>query len=69
MDTLKQENLLCQEKGNLLLCGFDGIKLDIFNNEMKNQSKCAKGKRYSDNIKMFALTLNYYFPNAYNFCR
>lgn len=41
---------------------------DLFKNELKNSNK-TNGKRYSKEMKEFALTLLFYSPRAYNFCR
>jgi len=45
-----------------------GTILDLFKNELKN-SKKDTGCRYTKEMKEFALTLHYYSPKAYNFCR
>lgn len=45
-----------------------GSILELFNNELKNSNK-GTGCRYSKDMKEFALTLHYYSPKAYNFCR
>jgi len=45
-----------------------GSLLELFNNELKNSNK-GTGCRYPKEMKQFALTLHYYSPKAYNFCR
>lgn len=45
-----------------------GSILELFDNELKNSNKVT-GCRYSKEMKKFALTLHYYSPKAYNFCR
>ncbi len=48
---------------------FDGIQLSIFR-DVKNNVSCApSGRRYSDVVKEFATTLNYYSLKAYEYIR
>lgn len=68
LTTLKRKGLLDDECYNNLL-NFEGITQEIFKNEIKNKSQAGGGRRYSLNIKKFALTLHYYSPKAYVFCR
>jgi len=42
--------------------------LDLFKNQCNNDNKTI-GKKYNKEMKEFALTLHYYSPRAYNFCR
>lgn len=42
--------------------------IDLFKNESKNSNKTT-GRRYTKEMKQLALTLHYYSPKAYNFCR
>ena len=48
---------------------FDGLNLSLFNNAMKNNKAPPGGRRYSDEIKKFAVTIQYYSPKAHNFLR
>ena len=41
----------------------------MIQNQLKNQDRYPKGRRYSDEIKKFALTLNFYSPRAYEYIR
>jgi hypothetical protein len=41
---------------------------DLLINEAKNCDKTTD-KRYTKEIKQLGLTLNFYSPKAYNFCR
>ncbi|KAF0705133.1 THAP domain-containing protein 2-like, partial [Aphis craccivora] len=52
-----------------LLDEFEGMSKELFKNQMNNQNKKATGQRYSNELKKFALTLNYYSPKAYKYCR
>ena len=40
---------------------------DLFKNEVVNGSKKKRGRRYSEEVKQFCLTINYYSPRAYSF--
>jgi len=46
----------------------DSPLLQLIKNGLINEGK-TKGRRYSDEIKKFALTLHFYSPRAYNFVR
>lgn len=35
----------------------------------KNKDKSAHGRRYSNEVKRFAVTMHYYSPKAYDYCR
>ena len=45
------------------------MSLSIFESEKNNFNRSAKGYRYPSAVKEFALTLHYYSPRAYEFCR
>ena len=53
----------------VLMNNFEGITLDLFKNELKNSNKKRSQSRYSQEMKKFALTLNFYSPRAYSFVR
>lgn len=53
----------------LMLDKFDRISAELFKNQLKNLECKPKGRRYGTDIKEFALTLHYYSPKAYAFCR
>jgi len=61
--------MLNDDSEDMLLGMFEGISSDIFKNQIKNAARAAKGRRYSLEIKQFALTLHYYSPKAYAYCR
>ena len=66
---LKEKRLISQEPAEVIASCFDNTVLDIIQSELRNQSKPKGGQRYSDNVKQFALTLFYYSPQAYEYCR
>ena len=69
IEDLKQKLLLCQDDAELLSAKFNGVQLAIFR-DTKNNSTCdPRGRRYSDFVKEFAVTLNYYSPKAYEYVR
>ena len=48
---------------------FDGIQLALFQNVMKNSRRASRGRRYSDEVKEFAVTLQFYSAKAYDYVR
>jgi hypothetical protein len=69
INTLKKKLFIKEEEAELLHNNFDGLRLSLFNNAMKNNKAPLCGRRYSDEIKEFAVTIQYYSPKAYNFLR
>lgn len=68
LQRLKDAGNSSDELEEILLTHFSGLKLDLLQNELKNKDKKFK-RTYSDKIKMFASTLYFYSPKAYNFVR
>ena len=64
---LKEKNLLTNDAATVLNENFSGLTHEIIQNQFKNQNIKPKGHRYNDEIKKFALTLNFYSPKAYQF--
>ena len=64
---LKEKNLLTNDAAIVLNENFSGLTHEIIQNQFKNQNIKPKGHRYNDEIKKFALTLNFYSPKAYQF--
>ena len=65
-----QENLLIETKiADNLHATFDMLQLSIFYNTKNNTSTSPCGRRYTDDIKEFALTLYFYSPKAYQYVR
>ncbi|CAB3997104.1 DNA transposase THAP9 [Paramuricea clavata] len=68
INTLKKKLLIKQDEAELLHHNFNGLNLSLFNNVMKNKAQTC-GRRYTDQIKEFAVTVHFYSPKAYNFVR
>ena len=65
-----QENLIIKgETADELHTTFDKLQLSIFYNTKNNNSTSPCGRRYTNDVKEFALTLNYYSPKAYQYVR
>ena len=47
----------------------DKLQLSIFNNTKNNTTISPCGRRYTDDIKEFSLTLYFYSPKAYEYVR
>ncbi|KAL4084493.1 hypothetical protein QTP88_023781 [Uroleucon formosanum] len=69
LQDIKEKGLIEENGYNVILENFDGMSCEIFNNQLKTKNKNAKNRRYSDELKKLALTLNYYSPKAYKYCR
>ena len=66
---LKQNRTSTQSLEEALQSRFSGFSLDMLKNEIRNSSIPRNRKRYSEEIKSFALTLYSYSPKAYHFIR
>ena len=44
---------------------FSGLNLEMIQNQLSNQNRDPKGRRYSNEVKRFALNLHFYSPRAY----
>ena len=62
---LKQQNLVCDTM-EVLSSQFSGLTLSLLQADKKNRDK-KEGKRYPDDVKMFASTLYYYSRAAYDY--
>ncbi len=69
LQSLKKEQKLSQDACSLMMHNFSGMSYQLFENELKNSSKDPKGRKYSEDLKRFALTLQYYSPAAYSHLR
>lgn len=69
LKNIRNQGMLSAEYEDIMLDKFGGMSAEIFKHELKNIGRKPKGRRYSTNIKEFALTLHYYSPKAYAFCR
>ncbi|EFN74744.1 THAP domain-containing protein 9, partial [Camponotus floridanus] len=68
-DELKEKYVSDTDALSMLSREFEGMSLDLFQNEIKNNSRSASGRRYSEEVKKFAVTLFYNSPKAYDYCR
>ena len=59
---------LTHEQSEALRNNFGEMTREIFKNEAKNSSK-TEGRRYTEQIKQFAVSLHFYSPKAYKFVR
>lgn len=66
---MKDDNYINTDAATILDNNFSGITNTIFKSELKNKNRPATGHRYTDEMKKFALTLQFYSPGAYNFVR
>ncbi|KYN22595.1 hypothetical protein ALC57_05003, partial [Trachymyrmex cornetzi] len=66
---LTDKKLLESNALELINHQFGGITVALFESEWKNHNHANTGVRYSKELKNFALTLYYYSPKAYNYCR
>ena len=48
---------------------FPGVACEILKTELRNKDRPPKSHRYCDEVKIFAITLNFYSPRAYNYVR
>lgn len=65
-----QENLIVKtEIANRLHTSFDKLQLSLFHNVKNNNVTFPTGRRYTDDIKEFSLTLYFYSPKAYEYVR
>jgi len=48
---------------------FEGTSKALFTNELINKGRKSTGNRHSNEVKEFAITLNYYLPKALKYCR
>lgn len=66
---LKSKKLLETEPAAVIEQCFDGNILEVVKGELCNSTKKPQGRRYSSSVKQFAVTLQYYSPQAYEYCR
>jgi len=64
----KDTKMLRNTSFNILNNDF-GESFSLFENEIKNVNKSPHGRRYSEEVKKFAVTLHYHSPKAYDYCR
>ena len=69
INDLQQNLIIKYEVADELHTTFDKLQLSIFYNTKNNTSTAPCGRQYTDDIKEFALTLNYYSAKAYQYVR
>ena len=66
---LKDKLLISSKEAESLQSTFEGTHLEFLYNFKENLKCQPSGRRYSDEIKEFALTLHFYSPKAYKYVR
>lgn len=69
IEELRNSKAVSNEMYDILSSDINSVSSKLFENECKNENKEEKGRRYSEDIKRFALTLHYHSPKAYQYCR
>ena len=69
INSLEQNLIVKTEVADRLHASFDKLQLSIFHNAKNNTTISPCGRRYTDDIKEFALTLHYYSSKAYEYVR
>ncbi len=66
---LQDKLVINSSEAEALHSEFDNIHLQFLHNFKDNHKASPSGRRYSDEIKEFAITLHYYSPKAYEYIR
>ena len=69
LDDLVKRQLLSEDVSSNLEKSFSGLPLAFIKNYYNNKNRSAKGYRHNDEVKRFAMTLNFYSPKAYDYVR
>ena len=69
INELQQKSILTNDDAQNLHAEFDEIQLSIFRDTKNNVSCLPNGRRYSDIVKEFAVTLHFYSPKAYEYVK
>ena len=64
-DDLTSRKLINNDAASRLNENFSGLTLELIKNHFYNQDRDPRGRRHNDEVKKFALTLNFYSPRAY----
>ncbi|CAB4025793.1 THAP domain-containing 9, partial [Paramuricea clavata] len=62
---LQEKLVIITERAGIVHAAFENLQLSFFQNAKDNLSSTPTGRRYSDEVKEFALTLYFYSPKAY----
>ena len=65
----REQRLLETDQCELLKANLSAEAQELFLNEQKQSCTTPAGRRYSDELKAFAVTLHFYSPQAYEFIR
>ena len=65
----RKNKLLSENAQKNLRRKYSGITLEILNRKAEVKGKSGKGIAYNEDLKSFALTLQYYSTKAYDFVR
>lgn len=60
---LQKQHLLETDPATIMERCFDGSVVELVKNELTNAGRSSYGRRYSQEVKQFALTLHYYSPH------
>lgn len=67
---LKNRNILENDAVFKLKNEYGNLLLPLLKNEKRNKDIISpRGRRYSEEVKRFAITMHYYSPKAYEYCR
>lgn len=66
---LENKNMLAENDALKLRHEFGDLIVPLLKNEKKNKNRCPKGRRYSEQVKRFAVSMHYHSPKAYEYCR
>lgn len=66
---IKDKHILENDAASRLTNEFGNLLAPLLQNEKKNKDKSAHGRRYSEDVKWFAITMHYYSLKAYGYCK
>ena len=66
---LEEKSIINSNEAEALQSEFNNTQLQFLNNFKEYVKALPSGRRYSDEIKEFAITLDYYSPSAYEYIR
>ena len=69
LDEANKKNLLHEDAVRKIKNNFPGMDGEVIANHLTNKERIPQGRRHSDEVKKFSLTLNFYSPKAYDFLR
>ena len=66
---LRDKLMITQENSVVLEENFSSITKELFKSQKSNALVKLHGRRYSEDVKKFAITLHFYSPRAYDYMR